>query len=253
MRLKDKVSIITGAGSGIGEATALRFGKEGSKVVIADMDKLASDDTVRKIKKEGGEAIFVPVDVSKTEDCNMLMKKTVKVFGRIDILINNVGIYIQENILDASEENWKRIFDVNVNGIFYCCRHAVPYMVKVGKGSIVNIASEAGIVAIKKQMAYNASKAAVIMMTKSMAVDLAEYGIRVNTVCPGTTETSLFQEAMDRTPDPKEARRLLESARPANRLGRPEEIAAAILFIASDEPGYATGSTLVIDGGLTVW
>jgi len=253
MKLKDKVSIITGAGAGIGEATAIRFCKEGAKVVVADMDKAAGENTVSKIKEVGGEALFISADVSNTKDCFNLMKETAEAFGSIDILINNAGIYIQESILDASEENWKRIFEVNVDGIFYCSRHAVPYMIKAGKGSIVNVASEAGIVAIKGQMAYNASKAAAIMMAKSMAVDLALYNIRVNAVCPGTTETPLLKEAINRDPNPVEARKLLESSRPANRLGRPEEIASAILFIASDEPGYATGSTLVIDGGLTAW
>ena len=253
MRLKEKVSIITGAGAGIGEATAIRFGLEGSKVVVADTDKVAGESAVNKIKESGGEALFVAVDVSNSKDCILLMEKTVSVFGKIDILVNNAGIYIQESIINASEENWKKIFKVNVDGVFYCSRHAVPYMIKTGGGSIVHVSSEAGIVAIKGQMAYNASKAAVIMMAKSMAVDLAPYNIRVNAVCPGTTETPLFKEAMKRDPNPTEARRLLESSRPANRLGLPEEIASAILFIASDEPGYATGSSLVIDGGLTAW
>lgn len=253
MRLKGKICIITGAGAGIGEATAVRFGQEGAKVVVADMDKTAGEGTVRKIIETGGEAMFVLTDVSRSEDCRLLMEETDEAFGNIDILVNNAGIYIQENIIDASEENWKRIFAVNVDGIFYCSRHAVPYMKKAGGGSIVHVASEAGIVAIKGQMAYNTSKAAVIMMAKSMAVDLAQYNIRVNAVCPGTTETPLFKEAMKRDANPTEARRLLESSRPANRLGRPEEIASAILFIASDEAGYATGSSLVIDGGLTAW
>lgn len=253
MRLKGKICIITGAGAGIGEATAVRFGQEGAKVVVADMDKTAGEGTVRKIIETGGEAMFVLTDVSRSEDCRLLMEETDEAFGNIDILVNNAGIYIQENIIDASEENWKRIFAVNVDGIFYCSRHVVPYMKKAGGGSIVHVASEAGIVAIKGQMAYNTSKAAVIMMAKSMAVDLAQYNIRVNAVCPGTTETPLFKEAMKRDANPTEARRLLESSRPANRLGRPEEIASAILFIASDEAGYATGSSLVIDGGLTAW
>lgn len=253
MRLKGKICIITGAGAGIGEATAVRFSQEGAKVVVADMDKTAGEGTVCKIIETGGEAMFVLTDVSRSEDCRLLMEETDEAFGNIDILVNNAGIYIQENIIDASEENWKRIFAVNVDGIFYCSRHAVPYMKKAGGGSIVHVASEAGIVAIKGQMAYNTSKAAVIMMAKSMAVDLAQYNIRVNAVCPGTTETPLFKEAMKRDANPTEARRLLESSRPANRLGRPEEIASAILFIASDEAGYATGSSLVIDGGLTAW
>jgi len=253
MLLKNKVCIITGAGAGIGKATAGRFGHEGAKVVVADLDDAAGKDVVHRIKEAGGEVTFVHTDVSRSEDCRLLMEETAKIFGKIDIIVNNAGIYVQGSIADMSEEDWKRILAVNVDGVFYCSRHTVPYMIKAGGGSIVNVASEAGIAGIRNQLVYNVSKAAVIMMAKSMAIDLAPYNIRVNSVSPGTTETPLVKAAIEKSPDPTETRRALESCRPANRLGRPEEIASAIAFIASDEPGYATGSNLVIDGGMTVW
>lgn len=253
MRLKDKVSVITGAGAGIGKATALRFAQEGAKVVVADVDDKAGEEVVRQIKQAGKEAIFIHTDVSRSEDCRLLMEKTCQTFERIDILVNNAGIYVKGDVASTTEEDWKRILSVNVEGIFYCSRHAVPYMVKAGGGSIVNVGSEAGLVGIKNQLAYNVSKAAAIMMAKSMAIDHASQNIRVNAVCPGTTETPLVKAAIEQSPDPAEARKALESCRPANRLGRPEEIASAILFMASDEPGYATGSSLVIDGGMTAW
>ncbi len=253
MRLKDKVSVITGAGAGIGKATALRFAQEGANLVVADRDETAGEEVVRQIKQSGKEAAFVYTDVSISEDCRRLMEKTYETFKRIDILVNNAGIYVQGDITSTTEEDWKRILSVNVDGIFYCSRHAVPYMIKAGGGSIVHVGSEAGIVGIKNQLAYNVSKAAAIMMAKSMAIDLAPHNIRVNAVCPGTTETPLVKAAIEQSSDPTQARGVLESCRPANRLGRPEEIASAILFIASDEPGYATGSSLVIDGGMTAW
>nr|MBC8419597.1 SDR family NAD(P)-dependent oxidoreductase [Desulfobacterales bacterium] len=155
MRLKNKVSIITGAGAGIGKATALRFGQEGAKVVVADLDDAAGQEAVRQIKEAGGEATFVHTDVSRSEDCRLLMEESTKAFGRIDILVNNAGIYVQGGITDTSEEDWKRILAVNLDGVFYCSRHAVPYMIKAGGGSIVHVASEAGIVGIKNQLAYN--------------------------------------------------------------------------------------------------
>ncbi len=253
MRLKDRVSIITGSGAGIGKATALRFGQEGAKVIVADVDEGTGQEVVHQIKGTGTEAVFVQTDVSVSDDCRRLMEVTAGAFGRIDILVNNAGIYVQGDVTTTTEEDWERLLSVNLDGVFYCSRHAVPYMIKTGGGSIVNVASEAGIVGIKNQLAYNVSKAAVIMMTKSMAIDLAPHHIRVNAVCPGTTETPLVKAAIERSPDPAETRKALESCRPANRLGRPEEIASAILFMASDEPAYATGSVLAIDGGMTAW
>jgi len=251
MRLKDKVAIITGAGAGIGQATALLFAKEGAKVVVADVDPQAGKETVEQIQKEGGKGVFLKVNVAKGSDAREMVQETLKNYGRIDILVNNAGIYTKGDVISTSEEDWDRILNVNLRGVYLCCKYTLPEMIKKGGGAIVNVASEAGLVGIKNQVAYNVSKAALIMLTRSLAVDFAPQNIRVNNVCPGTTETPLVRAAIQKEKDPKKARKALEECRPANRLGKPEEIAAAILFMASDEPGYATGSSLVIDGGYT--
>jgi len=251
MRLASKVAIITGAGAGIGRSTALLFAKEGAKVVVADYDSERGAETVGIIREDGGEATFIQVDVSKAADAERMARATVETYGKLDILVNNAGIYMQADAVEMTEEDWDRILDVNLKGVFLCSKYCIPEMIKGGGGSIVNIGSEAGIVGIKNQVAYNVSKSGIIALTKSTAIDFATHNIRVNCVCPGTTETPLVKAALERAPDPAATRRALEEVRPANRLGRPEEIAAGILYLASDESPYATGSILSIDGGYT--
>jgi hypothetical protein len=252
MRLKDKVSIITGAGSGIGAATAIMFGKEGAKVVVADIDRKKGLETVNLIKHDNGNAVFYQVDISRADSIREMVEYTVKTFDRIDILVNNAGIYLQGDVIDTSLEDWDKIMAVNLDGVFLCCKYCISEMIKNKKGGvIVNVASEAGIVSIKKQIAYNVSKSGVISITKSIAVDFAKDNIRANCVCPGTTETPLVRNAIKKAPEPEKTLRELEEVRPANRLGQPEEIAAGILYLASDESPYATGAVLPIDGGYT--
>lgn len=251
MRLANKVAIITGAGAGIGRATALLFAREGAKVVVVDCDRNAGEETIALIAKEGRDATFVPVDVSKAADVQRMVKTTLDRYDTLDILVNNAGIYTQGDVVETTEEDWHRILGVNLTGVFLCSKYCAPAMIESGQGAIVNIASEAGIVGIKNQVAYNVSKSGVIALTKSMALDFAPHNVRVNCLCPGRTLTPLVEQVIAEAEDPESTRRALEEDRPVNRMGKPEEIAAGILFLASDESTYATGSVLAIDGGYT--
>lgn len=251
MRLAGKVAIITGAGAGIGRSTALLFAKEGAEVVVADNDPGSGEEVAALIRQNGDEATYIEVDVSMAADVERMARETFDTYGKLDILVNNAGIYIQADAVEMTEEEWDQILDVNLKGAFLCSKYCIPEMIRGGGGSIVNIGSEAGIVGIRNQVAYNVSKSGMIALTRSTAIDFAERHIRVNCVCPGTTETPLVKAAVESAPDPVAARRDLEEVRPANRLGRSEEIAAGILYLASDESPYATGSILSIDGGYT--
>jgi dihydroanticapsin dehydrogenase len=252
MRFLNKVVVITGGATGIGRSTALMFAQEGAKIAIGDVEK-DGERVASKIVESGGMAVFIPTDVSLHGDCERLMKETVKTFGRIDILVNNAAIFMNADLLTTSGEAWRRIFDVNVLGVFNCSREAARFMVDARSGNIVHVASAGGIVALRNQLAYSSSKAAVIMMAKCMAVDLAPYNIRVNAICPGSVDTPILKKILSQSIDPVEARKAIERSRPANRIAEPREIASAILFLASDEASYVTGSSLIVDGGLTAW
>ncbi len=251
MNFNGKTVIVTGSAVGIGRAAAEAFSREKAKVVVADLDSQRGEEAVSVIIKDGGQASYIQVDVTDSDSVKALVEKTRQLYGGIDILINNAGIHYQGNVAETPVEAWDRVLDVNLKGVYLCSHHVVPVMVERGGGVIVNIASEAGMVGIKGQAAYNASKAGVISLTQSMAVDFAEHKIRVNAVSPGTTETPLVLKILEEADNPEEIRADLEGCRPLNRLGRPEEIAAAVLAMASDELGYATGSVLTIDGGYT--
>lgn len=246
-----KVALITGAGAGIGLETALAFGKIGTKVALVDNSTQNGEQGLKAMEKLGYTAKLIVVDVQKSTQVQQAISEVEKSWGRLDVLVNNAGIYFQGSAVETSEEVWEQILAVNLTGAFLFTKYAVPLLTKHGGGVVVNVASEAGLVGIKGQVAYNVSKAGMIGLTKSCAVDFASLGVRVNCVCPGTTDTPLVQAAIHRTSDPSQARRNLESVRPLNRLGRPEEIASAIVYLASDEAGYATGAILSIDGGYT--
>jgi NAD(P)-dependent dehydrogenase (short-subunit alcohol dehydrogenase family) len=251
MRFEDKVIAVTGAGTGIGLAAALAFGREGGKVAVVDHNPELGEAAARELEQCNCEVAFIQADVSDQQAVDRMIAAIKSTWGRLDVFVNNAGIYIQGDATQTAPEDWQRILAVNLTGAFLCTRAAVPLLLSSGGGVIVNVASEAGLVGIAGQVAYNVSKAGLIGLTRSCAVDLAARGIRVNAVCPGTTETPLVQAALQRAADPAAARYRLESSRPLNRLGRPEEIASAILYMACDEAGYATGSILSIDGGYT--
>lgn len=248
MNFEDKVVIITGAAVGIGRATAIAFAEKDARVVVTDIDVEKGKQTSSLI---GGDAFFIEINVANSESVKNMVKEVTKRFGRIDILVNNAGIYYQGDIIETAEEEWDKVIAVNLKGVYLCSHYVIPVMLRGNGGVVVNVASEAGLVGIAGQVAYNASKAGVISLTKSMAVDFGRQGVRVNAVCPGTTETPMVKNALKKSKDPEKERCKLEECRPLNRLGRPEEIAAAILAMASDHLGYATGSVLSIDGGYT--
>ena len=251
MNLESKVALITGAGAGIGLATALAFGKLSFRVVLVDASSENGESAKKIFADHGYQSLLYIAQVQESAQVQNIIKDVEKQWGRLDVLVNNAGIYKQGKVHETEDEDWDRIIKVNLSGTFLFTKYSVPLMVKNGGGVIVNVASEAGLVGIMGQVAYNTSKAGVIGFTKSCAVDLASLGIRVNSVCPGTTDTPLVQTAIRQSANPQAARRDLEKVRPLNRLGRVEEIASAILFMASDEAGYATGSILSIDGGYT--
>jgi hypothetical protein len=251
MDFQSKVVVVTGAGAGIGLAAALAFGKQGARVALVDASAENGQAAQRTLQGAGVETLLALAAVQDSAQVQQVVDQVAQKWGRLDVLVNNAGIYTQGNALETSEADWDRIIAVNLTGPYLMAKSALPLMLKTGGGVIVNVASEAGLVGIKNQVAYNVSKAGLIGFTRSCAVDFASMGVRVNAVCPGTTDTPLVQAAVRRAADPAAARRELESIRPLNRLGRVEEIASAILFMASDEAGYATGSILSIDGGYT--
>jgi meso-butanediol dehydrogenase/(S,S)-butanediol dehydrogenase/diacetyl reductase len=250
MRLKDKVAIITGGGSGFGEVTARLFAREGAAIMIADINGEAAQTVAGSIAAEGGQAAWARTDVTSSSSVEAMVQAALNRFGRVDILFNNAGIEGFGTVVDTDENAWERIFAVHVRGTYLCSKYALPAMIEGRRGgSVVNVSSVAGLVGIRNMTAYSAAKGAILSMTRSMAVDFAQYGVRVNCVAPGTTMTPMGQRLVEG--DTPEQLALRMSRYPLNRFGRPEEIANAVLFLASDESSYATGSCLVIDGGLT--
>jgi NAD(P)-dependent dehydrogenase (short-subunit alcohol dehydrogenase family) len=249
MQFEGNVVVVTGASSGIGRAAAISFAGQGAYVVIADKDGQAAEKTASEISSNGGKARAFQADVAREDSVHALFSAVGADHGHLEVLVNNAGIYHQADAAGTELSAWEAVLSVNLTGAFLCTKHALPLMAE--GGSIVNVASEAGLVGIRNQVAYNVSKAGLIALTRSCAVDFAGRGVRVNCVCPGTTDTPLVRAALARASDPAAARRALEEVRPARRLGEPEEIAAAILFLAGRSAGYATGAILSIDGGYT--
>jgi NAD(P)-dependent dehydrogenase (short-subunit alcohol dehydrogenase family) len=244
--LENKVAIITGAASGIGRATALLFAKEGAKVVVSDIDEAKGKEAVEAIEKNGGTAFFIKADTSSPEAVENLVKQTVVKYGALHIAVNNAGIGgAQETVADYPIEEWKKVLDINLSGVFYGVKYQIPAMKKSGSGSIINMASILGEVGFGESVGYVAAKHAVVGLTKTAAIDHAKDNIRVNAVGPGFIYTGLVnEEAMG-----KEGIKGLESKHPIGRLGTPEEVAEMCLFLASDKSSFSTGAYYPVDGG----
>jgi len=248
-RLRNKVALITGGASGIGRATALLFAHEGAAVAIADLNEKGGNAAVAEIVASGGKAIFVRADVTRAADCRSAVECTIRELGTINILFNNAGIIRRASVVELIEEDWDRVLAVNVKAMFLMSREVIPGMIKAGGGSIINMASGWGLAGGPKAAAYCASKGAVVLMTKAMAVDHGRQNIRVNCLCPGDTNTNMLRAEAQQLGE-REAQFLAESARrPLGRVGRPEEIAKAALYLASDAASFVTGTALVVDGG----
>jgi NAD(P)-dependent dehydrogenase (short-subunit alcohol dehydrogenase family) len=254
-KLEGKVAFVTGAGSGIGRATALAFAREGASVAVADISEQDNQETVRMIEEEegeqlGGRALAVKCDVSKVEDVRSALDKTIETFGRLDIAFNNAGIeYIIKPAAEVTEEEWDRIMDIDLRGVFLCMKYEIPLMLKQGGGAIVNTSSGAGVKGFKGGAAYVAAKHGVVGLTKAAALDYAESNIRINAVCPGIIDTRMMQRFSGGTPEGRQAVIVQE---PVGRMGTPDEIAASVVWLCSDAASFVVGSALVVDGGQTV-
>lgn len=247
MRLEGKVVVITGAGGGMGREAALVFSEEGAKVCVADVDREAAQQTA----SEASEAFAVQVDVADQASVEAMYRETAERFGGIDVLYNNAGISPADDvsILETEAEAWERVMGVNAKGVFLCCKYGIPYLLERGGGSVINVASFVALMgAATSQIAYTASKGAVLSLTRELAVEFARRGVRVNALCPGPVETPLLLRIWGE--DPAAAQRRLVHL-PMGRLAKPREIVNAALFLASDESSYVNGATFLVDGGLT--
>jgi NAD(P)-dependent dehydrogenase (short-subunit alcohol dehydrogenase family) len=251
MRLKDKVALITGGTSGIGEATALLFAAEGATVAVTGRNEKRGAGVIERIAAAGGESIFLQADVSRAADCRRAVNETLSAFGRIDILFNNAGVFYPQTALECSEQEWDEQIDVNLKGTFLMSKFALPTMIAQGSGVIVNNASGWGIVGGDHAVAYCASKGGVVLMTKAMAIDHGAQGIRVNCICPGDVETPMLPADAKMRGLKWEDYLAGCAVRPLGRVGTVEEIAKAVLFLASDDSSFMTGAALVVDGGGT--
>ncbi len=252
MRLENRVALVTGGGTGIGRATCLLFAREGASVAVAGRRPEPLQSVVAEIEAAGGRAIAVPGDVGKREDAESMVQATVDAFGRLDILVNNAGRGGSGSLLETSEEMWDSIHDTDLKSIFLVSRAALPHMIEQKDGRIVNVASQLALVGRRRLAAYSAAKGGVINLTRSMALDHAPDNIRVNVVCPGAVDTDLLWRPWKGAKGPSGSMDDLIRMHPLGRVGRPEEIATGILFLASDESSFMTGSTMVMDGGYTI-
>jgi NAD(P)-dependent dehydrogenase (short-subunit alcohol dehydrogenase family) len=250
MRLKDKVSIVTGAAAGIGKGIAEVFSQEGAKVVVVDWNEEMGSKTTQEICQKGGSAIFVKCDVANEEDVKNVVQKTLAKYGKIDILVNNAGVGIYTSVLDTTSESWDRCLAINLKGVLLFSKYVIPHMQAVGKGTIINLSSVHSRSTTKGVAPYVASKGAITALTRNMAID---YGptIRVNSIAPGWVWTPLIEHLFERYEDPKAMKKKVEERQVMKRVGTPTDIGYAAAFLASDEASFITGTELFVDGGLT--
>ena len=251
MRLEGKVAFFTGAGSGMGRLAAEMFAREGAKVIATDIDASGLSETVERVRAAGGEALGIEGDVSKAADVRAWVERGVATFGKLNVLYNNAGIFPDEDesVVDMDEAVFQRVIDVNLKGVALCCQYGVPALIEAGGGSIVNVASFVALVGCTvPQDAYTASKGAVLSLTRSLAVQFGRKNVRANAICPGPIETPLLRELLR----DESARNLRLNRIPLGRFGRPEDVVYAALYLASDESSWTTGTTFVVDGGISV-
>ena len=251
-RFESKIVIVTGAASGIGEKTAIKFANEGAKVVVADINKETGNIVVEKIKTDNGEALFVETNVAEFISVDNMVSQTLNTFGIPDVLINNAGINVFGEPLNMPDSEWKRAFSVDLDGVWFGCKAVLPHMLKKNKGSIVNVASVHGIQIIPNCFPYPVAKHGVIGLTKALAVDYAAKGIKINSISPGYIETPIIDRFFNTKPDPIAARKEAENHQPIKRMGTTDEIANTIMFMSSDECNYMIGANIVVDGGITL-
>jgi len=249
-RLAGKVALITGGGTGIGRTTALAFAREGAKVAVAGRRLEKLQDTVSEIKAAGGEGIAAVCDVSRAADALSAVREVVATYGKLNVLVNNAGVLSVSTIEEIAEDEWDRLIDANLKGPFLMCRAALPEFRKAGGGTIVNVGSVLGLVAMKKRAAYCASKGGVTLLTKAIAIDHGHENIRANCICPSIVETDLVSQLFN-TPDGDKAKRERLATIPLGRMGKPTDIAELAVFLASDESSWLTGAAIPLDGGLT--
>jgi NAD(P)-dependent dehydrogenase (short-subunit alcohol dehydrogenase family) len=246
-RFESTVALVTGGGSGIGRATCERLAAEGARVWVADLDQLAAERVASNLPRGAARR----VDVSDADQVEQLVQQVIEADGRLDVLVNNAGIALGAPVWETAPGQWAQVLSVNLTGVFNGCRSALRHMIGQRHGAIVSTASDAGLVGWPGQSAYCASKAGIVGLTRAVAMDAAPYGVRVNCVCPAFTDTPLVDAWVGAQPDPSEARKEVATGQPIGRMGKPEEIAAAIVFLASDEASFITGVALPVDGGVT--
>jgi cyclopentanol dehydrogenase len=246
-KLKDKVAFITGAGTGMGRAEAMLFAEEGASVIVGDINEKEGQETAKIIKDSGGQALYIQMDVSRESDWINAIAESIKVFAKIDVLVNNAGIFLFKTIEETTTAEWDNVFAVNARGAFLGCKHVVPAMVKAGRGSIINISSIYGLIGAPSAAAYEASKGAICQLTKAAAVDLAKYNIRVNSIHPGIIDTPMVADFLK----DQETLQAISSVTIIGRPGKATEVAGPVLMLACDDSSYMTGSELVVDGGYT--